>query len=93
MASTKVKTNSGKSSKSGQKSKTTKPAIGKNGPNLAYLREMAKDLGMSGYSRMNKTDLIHSIQLAEGNSDCYSRIVNCGETQCLFYVLCQEVYV
>lgn len=77
--------------------KTTKKAvekpgsakIGKNGPNMPYLKNMAKQLNVAGYSKMAKPELIHAIQLAESNSDCYQRVLDCGLRECLFYMPCQ----
>lgn len=63
---------------------------GKNGPNMAYLKDMAKKLGISGYSKLAKPALIHAIQLAEGNNDCYGRVADCSLSECLFYIPCQQ---
>ncbi len=73
--------------------KPPKAAVGKNGPNLAYLKEMAKRVGVDNFSRKNKTELIRAIQTCEGNSDCYGRIVDCDLSGCLFYNPCQEIRV
>lgn len=82
MAKAKVKT-----------STASAPLLGKKGPNVAYLKSMAKDLGVANISRLNKTDLIHAIQLAEGNNDCYGRIMDCDLQECLFYLPCAEMRV
>jgi DNA-binding NarL/FixJ family response regulator len=49
------------------------------------IRKLAKGLGINTF-RMKKTDLIHSIQRAEGNIDCYAtpRVQHCGELECLW---------
>jgi len=53
-------------------------------PNVKQLREMAKDLEIKNIGKLRKEDLIHAIQLAEGNSDCFGKIPDCGEMDCLF---------
>ncbi len=55
----------------------------------AVLITMAKALGIKKISTMKKTELIHAIQRAEGNTDCFGRIENCGVTPCLFRKECQ----
>jgi hypothetical protein len=59
-----------------------------NGPNMAYLKAMAKDLGVTNYSKLNKTDLIHRIQIAEGYTPCYGSTSVCSQAQCLFRNSC-----
>jgi len=53
------------------------------------LTEKAAKLNLKGVSKLRKTDLIHTIQLAEGNSDCFARITNCAVSPCLYRVECQ----
>ena len=53
-------------------------------PNVKDLRLMAKALGIRNLGKLRKEELIHSIQLAEGHDDCYGRIPDCGQTDCLF---------
>lgn len=55
---------------------------------LANLKATAKDLGLSGYSKMKKDQLIWAIQEAEGNVACFSRIPDCGIIECLWRVEC-----
>jgi len=55
----------------------------------AILVTMAKALGIKRISTMKKAELIHAIQLAEGNSDCFGRIKNCAVDPCLFRKECQ----
>lgn len=57
--------------------------------NVTEIRKRARELKVKNYSRMRKDDLIRAIQLAEGNTDCYKRITNCGETDCLWREDCQ----
>jgi hypothetical protein len=66
--------------KSEPKSETkSKPAV-----TLTKLREMAKELAVKGAAKMDRQELIHAIQVAEGHAACYSRIPDCGQMDCLF---------
>jgi len=52
------------------------------------LRTMAKDLGV-GTSKLQKAELIKTIQLAEGNFDCFGTAVDyCDQGDCLSRVDC-----
>ncbi|MFZ2089751.1 MAG: Rho termination factor N-terminal domain-containing protein [Desulfobaccales bacterium] len=53
------------------------------------IRNKARDLGLKNYSRLNKGDLIRSIQVAEGNSPCYQQIDDCRVEDCLWREDCQ----
>ena len=53
-------------------------------PTIKQLREMAKGLNMKNAAKLRKEELIHAIQLAEGHADCYGRIPDCGQDDCLF---------
>ncbi|MDQ6964748.1 MAG: Rho termination factor N-terminal domain-containing protein [Mariprofundales bacterium] len=55
----------------------------------AILVTMAKALNIKKISGMKKEELIHAIQIAEGNTDCFGRIENCSVTPCLFRKECQ----
>ncbi|MDQ6950370.1 MAG: hypothetical protein Q9M26_01740 [Mariprofundales bacterium] len=55
----------------------------------AALTKMATALNIQKISALKKADLIHKIQLAEGNIDCFGRIENCAVTPCLFRKNCQ----
>ncbi|MDH5542974.1 MAG: Rho termination factor N-terminal domain-containing protein [Nitrospinota bacterium] len=58
---------------------------------MEEIREFAKTLGIQSVSKFTKKDdLIRTIQLAEGNEDCFRRDVgyNCQRTNCLWYVDC-----
>lgn len=55
------------------------------------LKRMAKGLAMKGVSRLAKEDLIHAIQVAEGNAACFRRIADCGQSDCLFRAECLPV--
>lgn len=58
-------------------------------PKLKEIQAMAKKLGLRKTAGMNKSDLIRAVQVAEGNSPCYERISDCGQTDCLFRADCQ----
>lgn len=53
------------------------------------IREIAKVLGIQSLHKFeNKEDLIRTIQLAEGDGDCYHRIQDCTNEKCAWYVGC-----
>jgi hypothetical protein len=56
---------------------------------VTEIRTMARNLAVKNYSRLNKTDLIHAIQVAEGNSPCYQQIYDCRVDPCLWRPDCQ----
>ena len=56
---------------------------------VADIRTKARDQGVKNYSRLNKTDLIHAIQVAEGNSPCYLQIYDCRVEDCCWRPDCQ----
>ena len=49
----------------------------------------AKPLSIKGAAKMKKTDLIHAIQIAEGNDPCFLTMDNCSVSPCLFRAECQ----
>jgi len=49
----------------------------------------AAGLKLKGAAKLRKLDLIHAIQIAEGNSDCFARITNCAVIPCLYRAECQ----
>ena len=57
-----------------------------NSMKMQDIRNIAKERGLKVSSRINKTELIRSIQRAEGNTDCFgTEHVNiCGQTSCLW---------
>ncbi len=57
---------------------------------VTEIREKAKALKVKNYSRMRKDDLIRAIQIAEGHTDCFKRIPNCGQQDCLWREDCQR---
>ena len=69
-------------------SATPKTSKASASPNLVYLKNMAKNLGLTGYSRMEKSNLIHAIQEAEGYTACYKKVQDCSIKNCLFYPSC-----
>lgn len=71
------------------KKKTVKPKkTGGKPTSLANLKATAKSMGLRGYSKMKKPELIWAIQEAEGNVACFSRIPDCGIMECLWRVEC-----
>jgi len=53
------------------------------------LLELSKQYSIKGARKLKKIDLIHQLQLAEGNSDCFGRIPNCSVTPCFYRDVCQ----
>ncbi|UCE98938.1 MAG: Rho termination factor N-terminal domain-containing protein [Planctomycetota bacterium] len=55
------------------------------------LKEKAKALGVTP-GKMKKTELIHSIQQAEGNSQCFGKSKGqCVQTDCCFMKDCVKI--
>ncbi|MDQ6992839.1 MAG: Rho termination factor N-terminal domain-containing protein [Mariprofundus sp.] len=53
------------------------------------LLEMASELGIKNAAKLNKTALIHEIQITEGNIACYQKVVDCSVSPCLYRAECQ----
>ena len=53
------------------------------------LSEKAIALNLKGAAKLRKRELIHAIQIAEGNTDCFAKISNCAVSPCLYRVECQ----
>jgi len=53
------------------------------------LTEKAVELKLKGMAKLRKPELIHAIQIAEGNTDCFARIANCAVSPCLYRAECQ----
>ncbi len=53
--------------------------------NIQAIKEIAKKKGIMA-GKLNKTDLIRTIQKAEGNYDCFasSQADKCGQAKCLW---------
>jgi hypothetical protein len=53
--------------------------------NMQEIRVKAKEFGIKT-SRVSKMDLIHSIQLTEGNFNCFASAVEgvCDQLQCIW---------
>ncbi|MDX8398513.1 MAG: hypothetical protein R8K49_09385 [Mariprofundaceae bacterium] len=49
----------------------------------------ASALNLKGAQKLKKEVLIHTIQLAEGNDDCFGKITNCAVSPCLYRAECQ----
>lgn len=58
--------------------------------NMKEIREKAKLLKISNYSRMRKDELIRRIQSAEGNSPCFGKIADCRQSDCSWMEDCQS---
>ncbi len=55
---------------------------------VKQLRDMAKELGIKS-SNLRKSELIESIQRAEGNFDCFGTADDyCDQLNCLFRMDC-----
>lgn len=56
---------------------------------LDEIKEIARQLNIKA-GKMNKTDLIRAIQLAERNEQCFNRgkAAECGQQSCLWRVDC-----
>jgi len=48
------------------------------------LTDMARDLSIKNAAKTRKEELIHAIQIAEGNNACFGRIPGCTVSPCLF---------
>lgn len=48
------------------------------------LLDIARRHTIKNSAKMKKADLIHAIQLAEGNTDCFGRIPDCAIEDCMF---------
>jgi len=53
------------------------------------LTTKAAELNLKGAAKLRKPELIHAIQIAEGNTDCFSRIPDCAVSPCLYRAECQ----
>jgi len=53
-----------------------------------FLAEKAKGLGLKNVQKLSKSELIHSIQTAEGHAPCFGRIPDCAVSPCLFRSEC-----
>jgi len=60
------------------------PVRVRNEVTMTKLKEMAKDLRIKGADKMDRAEMIHTVQVAEGHAACYARIPDCGQMDCLF---------
>jgi hypothetical protein len=60
---------------------------------MQEIRNIAKERGLKVSGGINKTELIRSIQRAEGNTDCFgTEHVNiCGQINCLWREDCLAI--
>ena len=54
----------------------------------AELLDRAKEMGIKGVSKRSKPELIHVLQVAEGNNPCFQQIPDCAITDCLYRSEC-----
>lgn len=52
------------------------------------LLEKAREMELKGLSSKSKPDIIHALQVAEGNSPCFQRIPDCGIQECVYRSEC-----
>jgi hypothetical protein len=58
---------------------------------MSEIRDKAKNFGINP-GKMNKVELIHAIQVAEGYSTCYGRSNGqCPQMECCFRVDCLKL--
>ncbi len=56
---------------------------------IEEIRKHAKKLGINSVSKIkDKEALIHAIQLAEGNTDCFNKIPDCTLNNCFWFGDC-----
>ena len=57
---------------------------------IKKIKEIAKKNGVTA-GKMNKTELIKSVQMAEGNSDCFAtmHVNDCNQINCLWRADCK----
>jgi len=61
--------------------------------NIKDIRAKAKELKVKNYSRLRKDELIWAIQIAEGHTDCFRKIRDCGQMDCCWRSDCQAEQV
>lgn len=73
------------------KTAAPKTAPARAGVPMQEIRAMAKALGIPSFGK-TKTELIRSIQRAEGNFDCYATAASgyCDQTACRWHADCME---
>ena len=52
--------------------------------NITSIKSKAKELKVKNYTKMAKNELVWSIQKAEGHTDCFKKIPDCGQADCCF---------
>ena len=48
------------------------------------LLEKAKSMGLKGLSNKAKPEIIHALQIAEGNAPCFKQIPDCAIEACIY---------
>lgn len=58
--------------------------------NMTEIRTIAKDRGLN-CGKMNKTELVRSMQQQEGSAQCFNtgQVSSCGQDQCLWIADCR----
>jgi len=57
---------------------------------MIEIKAIAKERGIKA-GRLNKTDLVRTIQQQEGNAACFNtgQVDSCGQDQCLWHADCR----
>jgi hypothetical protein len=58
--------------------------------NMTEIRAIASERGIRS-GRMNKTELVRTMQRQEGNAECFNtgQVAGCGQGQCLWHADCR----
>lgn len=56
---------------------------------LTEARKLAKGLKIKNSAKLPEDELIRAIQSAEGNTDCFGKIEDCGQMDCCWRERCQ----
>lgn len=55
---------------------------------IEELRDIGKALGILSVNKFGKSELIRTIQLAEGWDECFGQGLVCGDTECVWRAEC-----
>jgi len=59
---------------------------------IVDIRKIALEKGLRKYGKLNKSDLIHAIQRAEKNPECFGiNPFECGQASCLWREDCEKM--
>jgi hypothetical protein len=58
--------------------------------NMTEIRAIARERGISS-GRLNKTELVRTMQRLEGNAECFNtgQVASCGQDCCLWHADCR----